>query len=258
MNICKYLAAIVMAMSLTNCATVIRGSKTNLNIVTIPPEAQVTTNLAIKSERVKAKQLKKHLALGLFSEEQINQMIGDNYGCVSTPCKMKLSRRAKLDLTISLDGYHDAALSVKSGYGRSGVGVSGVSSAAGATGGYLVTYGVFTAVAQLGTALLSAITAGATSAATAGANAGVSAAATGVAGVVGVGMIGVDLATGSMKNLKPNPIYLVLIPDTEPLPEANLSVEESEAAAITLLEKFSSGMPDDIDAPAPSTTAGQK
>ena len=236
-----------MALSLTNCATIIRGARTNLNVVTVPAGAQVTTNLPIKSDRAKAKQLKKSLALGLFSEEQLSQTMLDNYGCVATPCKIKLSRRANLDLKISLEGYHDATLSVKSGYGRSGVGASGVTSAAGATGGYLVTYGLITAISQLGGALATMFTFGAASS-TAGANAGASAAATGVAGVFGVGLIGIDLASGSMKNLKPNPVSIVLVPNTEPLPATNLSVEESEAAATALLEKITGKKFEDGDA----------
>lgn len=197
-------------ISLAGCATLVRGPNTNFNIVTEPPGASVVTNLVIPKRR---------------------QSDPEYFACSPTPCSFEVSRKSEFEVIVSMDGYHPATIQVTSGFGRGGPQSSAAGAVTGATGAYVVSYSLITTTAS---ALSAVATAGmSTSAASAGAG---SAAATGAAGV-GVLFLGVDLVSGAMLDLRPNPLVLVMIPLDQPLPDSDKAYLDSEEALQEALER---------------------
>jgi len=166
---------------LSGCATVARGTNTKMIIDTEPTGAAVLTD----KERPSSKKARKKNP----SLEAVY------YGCPSTPCEIKMPRRAEFIMTIRKDGYEDVEIGVDSGLHKESLNANLAGSA-----GVGVTLGLATG------ALAGAFTGG-------GIATGVAAGAAGIAtsGVLAVS-VGVDAATGAMLNLRPNPIVLALPP----------------------------------------------
>lgn len=206
----------MMASASSGCATVLRGPNTDFHIVTEPPGAFVQTDLTIPASK--------------RSNEDV-------YSCEATPCSFEVSRRSNFTVFVELDGYHPASVEVTSGFGKSGGRASATGAVTGATGAYVVSYSLISGVASAMGAIASI--GASSSAATAGAG---SAAATGAAGI-GVLFLGVDLASGAMLDVRPNPLVLILIPDDHPLPEPGNEVIETEE---TLERIRTSAAPSDL------------
>ncbi|MEL6665888.1 MAG: hypothetical protein AAFQ24_07105 [Pseudomonadota bacterium] len=202
------------AWTLAGCATLIRGPNTDFNVVTEPPGASVTTNLeVVKWDR---------------SDPEY-------HSCSATPCAFEISRKSEFEVVVTLEGYHPATVQVTSGFGRGGAQSSAAGAVTGATGAYIVSYSLISSTAS---ALSAVATAGmSSSAASAGAG---SAAATGAAGI-GVLFLGVDLVSGAMLDLRPNPLALVMIPIDQPLPEIGDEYLTSEDALEEALKKSAPG-----------------
>jgi hypothetical protein len=220
---------------LAGCATAIRGPNVEFIVLTEPEGAIVTTTLETRDSR---------RARAAFDREQRSGSLdgaGEGpqpvfHSCEATPCHFDLSRRAEFEVHVTMPGYHPATISITSGFG------GGTTQAIGggalvATGAYLVSYSVFSAattVATLGLAGSSYVGSVAGSAA--------ASAATGV----GVLMLGVDLASGAMLDLRPNPLVLVLIPIDQPLPQPGDAFIATPEALEDLLEDLrSEGAADD-------------
>lgn len=191
----KLLGAFAASLLLSACATVTRGPNVKFHIVTDPPGAEVTTDLPRKK----------------FKE-------GESifHGCAPSPCHIHVSRRSEFVTTVSMPGYHTATVEITSGFGNGG-------SAVGASGAIIVAGSVYSSVY----ALASFVPALFGTSANAGAAAGATQAATGI----GVVMLGIDIASGAMLNVRPNPLVLFLVPEDQPLPENTYidSPEEFEA-----------------------------
>lgn len=181
------------------CATAIRGPNVSFKVVTDPPGANVTTDLPAKNEKQRSQSASE-------SHPQFR-------GCSPTPCEFQVSRRAEFTAMIEQDGYHPAKVEITSGLGQ------GVS-AASATGAIVVAGGAYGAL--YGVASFWPMVFGSS------ANAGAAAGATQLATGVGVLFVGVDLASGAMLDVRPNPLVLIMIPETEPLPEDTFIDTEEE------------------------------
>jgi hypothetical protein len=79
----------VLGLSVTGCATVVRGTSTKFEIATVPPGAAVHTN--------------------------------NGFSCQATPCNFRMSRKDSFDVTVSLDGYEPQTVHVKSQAATEGV-----------------------------------------------------------------------------------------------------------------------------------------
>ena len=200
----------VAASSLAGCATLVRGPNTDFNIVTEPAGASVSTNLEVV---------------------KWDQSDPEYHACSPTPCSFEISRKSEFEVVVTLEGYHPATAPVTSGFGRGGPQSSAAGAVTGATGAYIVSYSLISSTAS---ALSAVATAGmSSSAASAGAG---SAAATGAAGL-GVLFLGVDLVSGAMLDLRPNPLVLVMIPVDQPLPEIGDEYLTSEEALEKALQE---------------------
>lgn len=199
----------VVASTLASCATLVRGPNTDFNIVTKPAGASVSTNLEIL---------------------KWDRSDPEYHACSATPCSFEISRKSEFEVVVTLEGYHPATVQVTSGFGQGGPQSSAAGSVTGATGAYIVSYSLISSAAS---ALSAVATAGmSSSAASAGAG---SAAATGAAGI-GVLFLGVDLVSGAMLDLRPNPLVLVMIPIDQPLPEVGDEYLTSEMALRAALQ----------------------
>lgn len=181
----------------------VRGPNVAFKVATEPPGAEVTTDLVSKKAR-RNKDL---------TEDDANYFLG----CAPTPCEFQVSRRSEFITEVSLEGYHTATIEITSGLG-------GGNSAVSATGAVVVAgsvYGTIYGVASFIPAIFGSSM-----------NAGAAAAATQAATGVGVLFLGVDVASGAMLSVRPNPLVLVMIPDNEPLPEDTYVDSEDELKAL--------------------------
>ena len=173
----------------TACATVTRGPNVKLHIITDPEGAMVTTDLERKSTK--------------DGEAKFHE-------CAPTPCYIHVSRRAEFTLTVVEEGYHPASVEITSGLGKKGSAVSATGTVTVAASAYAGVYALYT-----GATLLPAVLTGSTSSIGSGAAAASTQAATGF----GVLMLGIDIASGAMLDVRPNPLILILIPEDQPVPE---------------------------------------
>ncbi len=191
--------AIVAMLAVTGCATVVRGPNVAFKVATEPAGAQVETNLLTrKSKR----------AVDAQSDEPLEYR-----GCAPTPCEFQVSRRSDFTATVTMAGYHDASVSITSGLGRGGSGAS-------ATGAIIVTgaaYGSVYGLASFWPMVFQTST-----------NAGAAASATQAATGVGLVFLGVDVLSGAMLDVRPNPLILIMIPEEEPIPEDSYIETEEE------------------------------
>lgn len=212
-------AVLGMSLCLPACATAIRGPNVDFHIVTDPPGATATTDLETPESRRALRRFEARQDRGEL--EDGDSHIAAYYSCAPTPCSFEVSRRAEFTLTVENEGYHTATVEVTSGFGRGGAGSSAAGAAATATGAYVVSYGVMSAASSI---IASVLTLGTTTASSTGA---ASVATVGAAGV-GILAIGVDLASGAMLDLRPNPVGLILIPQDQPLPDQDSGYIETE------------------------------
>lgn len=240
----KSMTAVFMPFALSACATVIRGPNVDFHVITEPPGATVTTTLEDKAALrrwkkengivVESETLDQSSGLRFFEmqEEARASVDGENAtdaedafpkfykGCTPTPCKFEVSRRAEFTTTVTLDGYHPANVEITSGLGRGGGTATGVGTAAATTGAYVLTYSLIETMYFIGTFGL-----GSSSAAASAATSSANSAALGIGAI----MIGVDVASGAMLDVRPNPLGLVLIPDDQPLPDqADILIDTEE------------------------------
>lgn len=234
--------AIGLALTLPACATAMRGPSVDFHVVTDPPGATVTTDLQTADTRREINRREELVRLGFRDE------IGDadivHYSCEPTPCEFELPRRSNFTVVVEREGYHPATVEVNSGFGKSGAAKSAAGTAASATGAYVVAYN---AVHLAGTLF----TAGLASTGTVAASAAGSA-ATGI----GVAALGVDLLTGAMLDLHPNPLVLVLIPEDQPLPEEGTGVIETEEEWQRILQERQALSAEAGDVPVKSDSTG--
>ena len=183
----KTLFATALACILTTaCATVTRGPNVKFHIVTDPEGGVVTTDLKRGSDD---------------GEPEYHE-------CEPTPCYIHVSRRSEFVTTVTKEGYHPATVEITSGFGKSGSAVSATGTVAVAASAYVSVYTLYT-----GATLLPALLTGSSL------SSGAAAASTQAATGFGVIMLGVDLASGAMLDVRPNPLILVLIPEDQPIPE---------------------------------------
>ena len=204
------------------CATVVRGSNVEFEVYTDPPGAQVATNLKTnKTKRIELRARRK-------GKDVPDGFVPIYHGCDETPCAFEVSRRSEFEVVVTKDGYHPATVQITSGFGRGGTGQSLGGAAITATGAYIVSYSVYSyaiTAGTLGLASSGAVAAGAGSAA-----------ATGAAGI-GIIFLGVDVISGAMLDVRPNPLVLVLIPEHQELPDGPIAMIESREELETLLQE---------------------
>lgn len=255
----KSMTAMFMPFALSACATAIRGPNVDFHVITEPPGATVTTTLEDKAAlrrwkkengiAVESEALDQSSGLRFFEmqDEARAAAEGENItdpedalpkfykGCAPTPCKFEVSRRAEFTTTVTLDGFHPAGVEITSGFGRKGGTTTGAGTVVAATGGYVLTYGLVETLY-----LVSTFGLGSTSTAASAATSAANSAALGI----GALMIGVDVASGAMLDVRPNPLGLVLIPEDQPLPtqtDIMIDSEETLEAVRTKRDEFESG-----------------
>ncbi|MEO0818303.1 MAG: hypothetical protein AAFX86_13490 [Pseudomonadota bacterium] len=215
--------ALACALSLSACATAMRGPNVDFHVVTDPPGATVMTDLETPDTRRERRRRAELVRLGIRDE------LGDfdiiHFACDTTPCDFELPRRSNFTVHVEREGYHPATIEVTSGFGQGGATKGAVGSAAAATGAYVVAYNVVHVAGTVLSAGLASTGAVASSAA--------GSAATGV----GVLALGVDVLSGAMLDLRPNPLVLVLIPEDQPLPEDGTGLIETEEEWQRILEE---------------------
>jgi len=177
----NFILLAIMALYLTGCATVARGTNDKMAVSTQPAGAIVTTDKETKASK-KARR----------SSPDITPTY---YGCPSTPCEFTVPRRSEFIMTISKAGYEDVEIGVDSGISKESLNANLAGSAgAGAVTGAAI--GV--TVASLGVGGGSAV--------------GLAAAVTVALPLVAATSI-VDGASGALLNVRPNPVVLTLPPE---------------------------------------------
>lgn len=215
-------------IAVSGCATVVRGTKDKFVVITEPAGAVVTTDLLTPKSKKAFRDYRKQLDY-LRAEFLVKPEL-EFFKCDATPCDFKISRRSEFMVTIEKEGYHPATIEVTSGFGKNGGNAAAGGAAVTASGAYVVTYAVGTAMIETLSAL---VTLG-----TATSNAGVSAAATAASAGVGVAMIGVDFMSGAMLDLRPNPLVVILVPLDEENPGEQSEIITSEEKVMELIAKY--------------------
>lgn len=229
------LFCLVAGLSLSACATAVRGPNVDFVVATEPSGAVVSTDLLTRESRLERRRLEDE-ALGRgraqgrnmnapdlpVSQEAVDLIAAfepEYRGCRPTPCQFEVSRRAEFTVTVTKPGYHPATIEITSGFGRGGSGAAAAGSAASASGAYLVAYSGVTMME----AIVGAFFGGASVSSSAASTATVAAASAGAAFLL------VDVASGAMLDMRPNPLVLVLVPEDQPLPDGdNLLIETEE------------------------------
>lgn len=183
-SICRLLCLTGVALSLGGCTTLVRGSSDKFEVLTMPAGATVETDL----ETTKSVRARKSDA----------ELQPDYLGCAPTPCSFKVSRRANFTVSITLEGYQTGMIPIESNMFWTSGGASALqpflSTAAFST--YL-TSGAVTSFSSFFGAFDAAL----------------------VGGGLGFLFLGVDVASGSMLDLQPNPLAVRLVPEGEAIPE---------------------------------------
>ncbi len=180
----------IISLALSSCATVTRGSYNEFVVQTIPAGAKVTTDLIRNKDRTGAIEY---------------------YSCPATPCSIKLPRRSDFNVMITLSGFQPFTYAItkernKEAAKRNNKTV--LASSAATTGGLAVgsimVASMFTNLRALAT--VSAPTA----------IAGTATVTALYAGPVIGAAAGIDLASGSLIDLYPNPLVVQLAPESTP------------------------------------------
>lgn len=235
------LACLLSTLAVQACATAVRGPNVDFVVATEPAGARVTTDLQTPDSIRLQRQLEReargdsHAQLRVMGQPDLPSRrepvdLGDAFEpefhtCPATPCRFELSRRAEFTVTVELEGYHTAHIPVTSGFGRQGGSQAAAGTGVSATGAYVVVYSSVTMVETIVGAFFggSAISSSAASTAT------VAAASTGLVFLL------VDVASGAMLDLRPNPLILVLVPEDQPLPTGEDAVIDTDEALEALL-----------------------
>jgi len=215
------LALIVMAVILSACSTVNRGSTDYFRIDTVPQGAKVTTSVIEKS--------KKKPRNRQYGRNKDTSSSATYIGCHPTPCAIALPRRSEFVVKLEHPGYEPTELFIRSTTMKGGTTANAAANLATASGTSFALVGMaasfsatFTPLFSLGTQSVNA-----SGIATTGATAGLG---------IGVGMIAVDMATGANLNLFPNPVVIELTPEGTPVridPLVELYKTMVEAKSVT-------------------------
>ncbi len=195
----KYFVFIILLMSsgLTACNTISRGSTDYLRIDTVPQGAKVTTTIETSE-----------------SENNFNFNAQKTYrSCEPTPCLLEVGRRQSFAIKIEHEGYEPAEIAI---HGDIPMRTANLDMAVPA-GSVAANIGLGTASGALAGSfalsfaqvLFNPYTIGAAQVPSSGVVAGATAAGAGV----GVGMVGLDLMSGSYENIYPNPVIIKLAPE---------------------------------------------
>lgn len=178
---------LLSGIGLSACTTVVNGFNDTFDVNTVPPGAVVTTTLS-----------------------------GRETGCPSTPCAFKVSRKDSFVARVEKDGYHPVRIIVRnSEFIRAEIDDVKAIEAEGRAAGVLASD-----IAMMMSS--AAFTAGTTDGALgtllnfvfSGTNGG-------LAAFYGAPITaGLDSVTGSQQSLYPNPVSLILIPDTVDVPDS--------------------------------------
>jgi hypothetical protein len=182
----KVSITLLVAFYLTGCTTIVNGFSDDFKVTTLPPGAVVTTTLN-----------------------------GQDTGCPATPCEFKVSRKDSFVARVEKPGYHPVRIIVRnSEFIRAEIDDIKAIEAEGRASGILasdvammISSAAFTAGATDGTALslFNFIFNGSNG---------------GLAAFYGAPITaGIDTVTGSQQSLYPNPISLIMIPDTIEVPD---------------------------------------
>lgn len=183
----RHVAIILSLVGLSACTTVVNGFNDKFDVRTVPPGAVITTTLN-----------------------------GRETGCLATPCTFKVSRKDSFVARVEKEGYHPVRIVVRSSeFIRAEIDDVKAIEAEGQAAGVLpsdiammISSAAFTAGATDGTAasLLNFVFNGTNG---------------GLAAFYGAPITaGLDSVTGSQQSLYPNPVSLILIPDTVEVPDS--------------------------------------
>lgn len=216
------LALTASVLLIPACATVTRGPNVDFQVWSEPAGASVITTLKTSDTRSKERRQEKFIKYGVVNEDEVTPIEVEYRGCEATPCAFSVARRSEFITTVTLPGYHPATVEVTSGFGKEGASTTAGGTTASVAGGYVVTQAAVKLATSGFVAIAGAYGAGSTAASAAG-SAAASAAASAATGI-GVTMIGVDVLSGAMLNLQPNPLMVVLVPESEPAPEGDEAI----------------------------------
>ncbi|NNC38027.1 MAG: hypothetical protein EX271_07130 [Acidimicrobiales bacterium] len=188
----RILVATVFGLLLTSCATATRGSHTIFKVETVPDGARVVTDLKYEGDPAKFD--------GVKQGETIY------YGCEATPCGIKLPRRSDFNVMVIKPGYQPNTYAVFKERNKMQARKSEATGMSVMAGG-VVLGGIAVADAAASATIFSEIFFPAAAAGPA-----VVILAMPVAGAA----TGVDLATGALIDLRPNPLQMDLVREVSP------------------------------------------
>jgi len=214
----------LMAIMLSACSTVNRGSNDQFRIDTVPQGAKVTTTVIDTSQKKKRR-------------NQYGRYVNKNakviyHSCNPTPCAIELPRRSEFIAKIEHPDYEPTEVFIRSSTMKGGSTPSAAANLASSSGSGF-------ALAGLGATYKAGITSffslGTQSVNTSGIASSGAAAGLGI----GVGMIAIDVATGANLNLFPNPVVIELAPKDsavrkDPLVELYKIMTEAKSVSETI------------------------
>ena len=229
----------VSGFAVQGCATAIRGTNTDFVVQTTPAGASVRTDLMTPASRREMRDLK---SADRYDEATFEPVY---FECEATPCTFEVPRKSNFTVEIEHPGYHPATIEIKSGIGQ-GASASATGATVVAAGAYVVSYATYAAAissialgtgAALSIGTLGLISPGAVLSASSGSAALAAGPALVSAAGLGVIMLGVDLVSGAMHDLSPNPLVIVLVPDTQPMPVGTQEIINSEERLQDVLDE---------------------
>lgn len=187
----------IIAIILSACSTVNRGSNDHFRIDTVPQGAKVTTSVIDDSQKKRRKKQ--------YGRSQYNIAGLPYHSCEPTPCAIELPRRSEFVVKVEHPEYEPTELFIRSTTMKGGTTINAAANLASASGTGLAVGGMlvapYTAFSNLFALTSPAVNT--SGIASSGAAAGFG---------VGVGMIAIDMATGANLNLFPNPVVIELAP----------------------------------------------
>lgn len=189
---CQMIAVIAGVFFLVSCATATRGSHTIFKVETVPAGARVVTDLKYEGNQDKYE--------GVQEGDTIY------YGCEATPCGIKLPRRSDFNVMVVKPGFQPKTYAVFKERNKMAARKS-ESAGMGVMAGGVVLGGIAVADAAASATVLSELFFPAAVAAPA-----MVVLAMPVAGAA----TGVDLATGALIDLRPNPLQMDMVPEVSP------------------------------------------
>jgi len=197
-----HLGLIIIAVMLSACSTVNRGSKDHFRIDTVPQGAKVTTSIIDSSSKKRRK--------NQYSRHQDKNAKTAYHSCQPTPCAIELPRRSEFVVTLEHPGYEPTELFIRSTTMKGGSTTSAAANLATASGSGLAIGGIVVAPFTAFGNLLSLTSPSVNSS-------GIASSGAAVGLGVGVGMMAIDMATGANLNLFPNPVVIELAPEGTPV-----------------------------------------